>query len=157
MSLVWKGISVILFIEIVVLTALCAPLPWGVRKNMSRWIVRINARKQLNTIIRYIWFGLMIALIETISSLRSINQQMSQPSNSNVSSSISQHTIDQHPLPLRKAKAERNLYLAAFGMAALFAISRLVHLATIEIQLRKKIKEYNGNKPITEFGDTVSI
>ena len=37
------------------------------------------------------------------------------------------------------------------------AIARLIRLAAIEVQLRNKIKGYNGNKPLTETGETIDV
>lgn len=56
---------------------------------------------------------------------------------------------------LQKARSERNMYLASFAITSCMAIVRLVRLAAIEVHLRDKIKYYNGDKAITEFGEII--
>lgn len=159
MALLWKAVSTILTFEIIVLLILCAPLPWGVRKNISRWIFRANALNRLNMMFKYVFFSLTLALLDSISSLRKAQKRARVPAYSSSTSSMtldgvhSGHSRDERRW--LQTRAERNFYLASFTIITLIAITRLVKLASIEVQLREKIKHYNGNKPITETGETV--
>ncbi|PXF47357.1 hypothetical protein BWQ96_02837 [Gracilariopsis chorda] len=156
MSLMWRSVSVVLLIEVIVLLALCAPLPWGVRKNISRWIFRVKARERLNSIIKYITFALFMALAESLNALRIVAERTREQNEGH----LTQDPVYITPATdyrWKKVRAERNFYLASFSIITLVAITRLVRLAAIEVQLRQRIKSYNGNKPISETGETLEI
>lgn len=155
--------------ETALLLVLCAPLPWGVRKTVSRWIFKIRAYDRIQTIMNYILFALCLAVVESLNELRSVYTKLLKPSNTTDSNgqsvdgadSTTETPVDDHYnfekgyLNWQKVRAERNCYLAAFTVTAFLAIIRLVRLATIEMHLRDKIKEFNGDKDITELGDIV--
>lgn len=157
MSFLWTTVSALLCFELVILLALCAPLPWGVRKNISRWIFRVRAQDRLNASMKYVLFGLFLALTEALNSLRNVHRREQADLKHAAESPIDQalHITSAHDHRWKRAKAERNLYLAAFSITAWIAIARLIRLAAIEVQLRNKIKEHNGNQPMTEYGETI--
>lgn len=155
MSFLWTTVSVLLIIELVILLMLCLPLPWGVRKNISRWIYRVRAQDKLNASIRYLIFGLCLAFAEAFNSLRTVHIRREFQSADDVPTDPSVQVLALQDFRWQKARAERNLYLSAFSITAWIVILRLIRLASIEIQLRNKIKQYNGNKPLTETGETV--
>lgn len=154
-SLIWTAVSGVLALEILILIGLCAPLPWGVRKNISRFLWRINLQRRLNAALQYILFGLCMAFTESVYSMRKVYMKSVESTDGGSSSqneaSLNLVALNEHRW--LKARAERNVYLAGFAITAMLAITRLVHLASIEVQLRNKIKEYNGNKSITETGE----
>lgn len=158
MSLLWTSVSVILSLEFLLLLLLCLPLPWGVRKNISRWIHRIQAHHHLDSLIKYLLLALLLALLDSLNSLRTVHlgQELNASANA-AHTDPSLQLITYHDLRWKKARAERNFYLASFSVAALIAIARLVRLASIEVQLRTKIKMYNGNRPISETGETIPL
>lgn len=149
--------SSLLVVELLVLFTLCAPLPWGVRKNISRWIFRVKARERFNTFFKYILFLLVLALVESLHSLRSLHIRREFQSNGELTEEKELQLAALHDFRWQKARAERNLYLASFSITAWMAIARLIRLAAIEVQLRNKIKGYNGNKPLTETGETIDV
>lgn len=156
-SLVWRAVSIILGLEMVILVGLCAPLPWGVRKNISRWIYELNAQAHLNAALRYILFGLILAFLESLHALRKEYQKDDEVSDktSSDSNDASLNLVELNEHRWLMTRAERNVYLAGFAIAAMLAITRLVHLASIEVQLRNKIKQFNGNVPIAENGESL--
>ncbi|CAN8066441.1 unnamed protein product [Agarophyton chilense] len=154
MSLLWRSVSVVLVVELIILLTLCAPLPWGVRKNISRWIFRVKAQEKLNSFVKYITFALFLALAESLNGLRIALERTQKQKEAQF------HQDPGYVTPAtdyrwQKVRAERNLYLASFAIVALVAIARLVRLASIEVQLRDMIKSYNGNKPISETGESL--
>lgn len=155
MSLIWQSVSIILIFEIGMLLVLCAPLPWGVRKNISRWISHAKACDRIDMAFKYILFGLLLAFLESVSSLRHAYNKVriSTASATTELGTTVMHNI--HESRWLQARAERNLYLAGFAISVMVAIMRLVRLAKIEVRLRDKIKQYNGNKPISQYGETI--
>lgn len=137
------------------LMALCAPLPWGVRKNVSRWLYRVKAQERLLSLIKYIIFALFIALAESVNSIRNAHIQ-SQKDKENYVVHDPSYLTPATDYRWQKVRGERNFYLASFSIVALIAIGRLVSLAGIEVQLRNRIKSFNGNRPISETGETLS-
>lgn len=151
MALLWTAVSVVLTVEIAILMILCAPLPWGVRKNISRSIYKLKAHNILDSGLKYVVFALLLALAEAINGYRQIMIKEKDIADDNETYYI--NIRNEHRW--KKARAERNLYLATFSITGVIAIARLVRLAAIEVQLRNKIKGYNGNKPLNEVGETL--
>lgn len=149
MSLLWTSVSVLLCVELVILVALCAPLPWGVRKNISRTIHRLKLHHGLDAGIKYIIFALFLALAESLNALNYVHRKMAETGDDELLLTRINNT------KWLKARAERNMYLAAFAITGVMTIWRLVRLAANEVSLREKIKELNGGKPITESGETL--
>lgn len=152
--------------ETALLLLLCAPLPWGVRKNVSHFIFKFRAYDRIQMVMNYILFALCLAVVESLNELRSVYTRLAQPSpkedtTGDHGDSKTETPLDDHYdfqkgyLNWQKVRAERNVYLAAFTVTAFLAIVRLVRLATIEMHLRDKIKDFNGNKDITELGDII--
>lgn len=156
MSLLWHSVSFLLAVELVVLFGLCAPLPWGVRKNISRWIFRIRAYERMDALFKYVLFGLLLALTESLHSLRSVHVRREFRSTNSESADAALQIAALQDFRWQQARAERNLYLVSFSITGIIAIVRLIKLAWIEVQLRNKIKSYNGNKPLTETGETIN-
>lgn len=155
MSLLWSSVSALLVVEVIVLLILCAPLPWGVRKNISRWIFRMRAQERMDSFFKYVLFGLFLALTESVHALRSVHIRKEFRSSETESTDATMQMVGLQDFRWQKARAERNLYLASFAITAIVAIARLIKLAWIEVQLREKIKQFNGNKPLTETGETI--
>lgn len=149
--------SVLLGLELVVLLALCAPLPWGVRKNISRWVFRVKAQQRLDALFNYVLFALFLALAESLNSLRTLHVRREFKQGEDESPNAALQIAALHDFRWQKARAERNLYLASFAITAIVAITRLIRLASIEVQLRDKIKQHNGGKPISETGETIDV
>lgn len=117
--------------------------------------------------MNYMLFGLSLAVIESLNSLRSIYHKISTAQKSADTEDPTVASEKRSGLPdddfgfshgqllVEKVRAERNVYLAAFSITAMFAIIRLVRVATIEMHLRNKIKEFNGGKDITEAGEII--
>lgn len=153
MSLLWTSVSALLVIQLLVLLALCAPLPWGVRKNISRWIAGLNAKDNLRTFLRYVTLSLFLALAESVNSLRNVHIRREFNASSDSAADRALHMAALQDFKWQKARSERNLYLALFSITAMIVIARLVRLASIEILLRTKIKQYNGNLRVSESGE----
>lgn len=153
MALLWTIVSCVLAVEIVVLLVLCAPLPWGVRKNISRWIYKLKAHDLLDSALKYVAFALFLSLAEAINGYRQI--KFAKKEHGTNDDQETYHMNVSHEYRWKQARAERNMYLATFSITAVIAIARLIRLAAIEVQLRNKIKEYNGNKPLNEVGETI--
>lgn len=156
MSLIWSAVSVVLGLELSLLLFLCLPLPWGVRKTISRWLFRIKARQFIDSMFKYILFALFLALAESLYSLQKV--YLSSESKDETNGKQSDESIrlnDVNTFRLQKARSERNMYLASFAITCCMAIVRLVRLAAIEVHLRDKIKYYNGDKAITETGEII--
>lgn len=148
--------SAFLVLELFVFFTLCAPLPWGVRKNISRWIFRVQALQRLDTFFKYVIFGLALALVESLHAMYNAHVRAEFiTASGDLSPDHAMQVAAVQDFRWRKARSERNVYMAGFAITLMFGIMRLVRLAGIEIQLRNKIKEYNGNKPLTEMGETV--
>lgn len=156
MSFIWNAVSVILGMELILLLFLCLPLPWGVRKNVSRWLFRIKARQVIDSMFKYILFALFLALAESLYSLRRVYVNRDTKSETDSAEMEGKMRLDDlSDFRLQKARSERNMYLASFAITSCMAIVRLVRLAAIEVHLRDKIKYYNGDKAITEFGEII--
>lgn len=150
------------------LLVLCAPLPWGFRKNVSRFIFQFRAYERFQAVMNYITFGLCLAVLESLNALRSVYRKIadadltpapeeSSKQSDNVSAGLAHDdfTMNEGHLRWQKVRAERNVYLATFAITAMFAITRLIRLTSVEIYLRDKVKELNGGKEIPEMRDVV--
>lgn len=126
----------------------------------------MRAYDRIQTIMNYILFALCLAVVESLNELRSVYFKLAEPQSNDdpvgeAGETVQNTSTDDHYnfakgyLNWQKVRAERNVYLAAFTVTAFLAIIRLVRLATIEMHLRDKIKEFNGNKDITEVGDII--
>ena len=147
-SFVWVSILSILVIELVIVTILCAPLPWGVRKNVARFL--LNTRQTIQNILKYIAFGLSIAIIESTVSMYNLNQKIESDDDKEGAGDPNQGLIAVSTLKIRRIRAERNLYMASFSMVLIVVIGRLVHLVANEMELKNRIKALGGTSEDTK-------
>lgn len=155
MSFLWTAVSATLGAELLVLALLCAPLPWGVRKNIAR-LMHTFRHSRFHVMLKYVMFGLILALVESLNSLKNVlDRKGADAKSGGISKSSGEGMIEKQDFGWRKARAERNLYMAAFAITCIIAIIRLVSLVANEISLKDRIKALNGGKPITESGEDV--
>lgn len=109
----------------------------------------------MDAIFKYVMFGLVLAFAESVHSLRSVHVRREFRSTEGETADAALQLAALQDFRWQKARAERNLYLASFAITAIIAISRLIKLAWIEVHLRDKIKQFNGNRPISETGETI--
>lgn len=63
--------------------------------------------------------------------------------------------LSMHDFKYRRARGQRNLYLASFCLVIAGVLARLVDLASKEMRLRDRIRALNGGKPIDQLGNDV--
>lgn len=157
MSFVWTCVSISLGLELALLALLVFPFPWGVRKNISRLLLHTPVRPILDTCLRYIAFGLIIAVIESINSMARISNKLKEMNESgDVASGVgSSAGANVQDIKLRRALCQRNFYMASFCIVLILTLQRLVNLVSNEADLRAKIKALNGNRRIDDRGNEV--
>lgn len=157
MSFVWTCVSASLAAELALLALLVIPFPWGVRKNISRFVLHPPVRPILDTSLRYVGFGLVVAVIESINSMARLSgrlKELREPGD--VASGVgSQAGANVQDIKLRRALCQRNFYMASFSIVLILTLQRLVVLVCNEADLRAKIKSLNGNKPIDDRGNEI--
>lgn len=110
----------------------------------------------MDATFKYILFALCLALTESVYSLWGVHKRRESKGEVDGMEMDQQTKVSAtQDWYLQKARSERNMYLASFAITACMAIVRLVRLAAVEVQLRDKIKYYNGDKAITETGDII--
>jgi Bap31/Bap29 transmembrane region len=143
-SFLWACVTVVLALELLILSLFVAPLPWGVRKNVTRFFQRPAVEAAFQRVLRYVGFGLALAIVESIHGLQnlhkvlqfSVDERVSVDASANMTSDVSAHDFR-----LESVLAQRNLYLAGFCLVLLFTLSRVIELVSHETALRDKIKQ----------------
>ena len=102
------------------------------------------------SILRYVAFGLSLVLVETLNSLYKISVQIKDGDRQG-EMGLNTRLVSNEDLRWRKARGERNLYMAGFCLILLGVIGRLVNLVSNEIVLKDKIKELTGQKTLKTF------
>lgn len=158
MSFVWHTVAVVLVLELVLLSFFVLPFPWGVRKNLARTLLRRNIRGAIDTALRYVGVGLVFAIAESINSLSRLEARFEEVKLANAGAGLdlsASSAMSMHDFKYRRAIGQRNLYLAAFSLVIALVLTRLVDLTSKEMQLRERIKEANGGRPIDEQGNVI--
>jgi hypothetical protein len=153
MSFIWQAVSVTLCVELVLLLLLVLPLPWGVRKNISRFLLQPKVRHSIDAALRYLGFGLAAALVDSVNALIKINEKFSSEDPAKAGGGDSSAgVIGRQDLKLRRAIAQRNLYLGGFALVLILTLTRLVTLVSNEMHLQAELKKLNGGKRVDEKG-----
>lgn len=143
MSFVMISILVILIIEVLLVVILCAPLPWGVRKNVARFLLKGHVRQRVITVLRYVGFGLIIALIESITTMNRLDKRINAD-DTDSKADPNQGLIAVSTLKIRLIQAERNMYMSSFSLVLIVVLGRLIYLVSNEMELKNKIKSLTG-------------
>jgi B-cell receptor-associated protein 31 len=153
MSFIWTAVCGILCFELVLLFLLVLPLPWGVRKNVSRVLLNKKIRNVVDTALRYLGFGLALALVDSVNALSKINARFDATDDgAGAAPASTEGLLGLKDLKLRRAIGQRNLYLGGFALVLILTLSRLVSLVSNEMELREEIKRLNGGRAINEKG-----
>lgn len=113
--------------ELGIVAILVLPLPRKLRNLIARKIADFRLGDRIRFAAQWIMFGLIAALVESITTLQRLEGREHQPASSGHSPydpSILEVSIDKQ----RKFRAERNLYLAGFSLTLLFVIARVTEL-----------------------------
>jgi Bap31/Bap29 transmembrane region len=146
-SFLWTCVLGVLALELLILSAFVAPLPWGVRKNVTRFFQRPAVEEAFQRALRYIGFGLSLAIIESIHALRNLRDRLEFAVEEKVGVEAPlgmTGEMSMQDFRWQNALTQRNLYLAGFCLVLLVTLSRIIELVSNETALKDKIKELNS-------------
>jgi Bap31/Bap29 transmembrane region len=117
MSFIWTSVAIVLALQLVLLSLFVIPFPWGVRKNISRALLRPNIRRAVDTALRYVGVGLVLAVVESVNALMRLDSRVEEVQLANTGSGgdvTAAKVLSMHDFRYRRAMCQRNLYLAGF-------------------------------------------
>eukprot|EP00179_Madagascaria_erythrocladioides_P031275 CAMPEP_0198341912 /NCGR_PEP_ID=MMETSP1450-20131203/50230_1 /TAXON_ID=753684 ORGANISM="Madagascaria erythrocladiodes, Strain CCMP3234" /NCGR_SAMPLE_ID=MMETSP1450 /ASSEMBLY_ACC=CAM_ASM_001115 /LENGTH=170 /DNA_ID=CAMNT_0044046973 /DNA_START=71 /DNA_END=583 /DNA_ORIENTATION=- len=143
-SIIWGLVFVILCIELGVLAILCAPLPWGVRKTIARFLHNNGIAKKFKVSMYYLMVAISLAVVDAVMRIRALEGR-EETGDPDAAQGLG-GTLNAQYLKGQRYRAQRNLYLAGFVLTLLFAIKRIIELVVNEIALRDEIKRISGKE-----------
>eukprot|EP00540_Astrosyne_radiata_P018666 CAMPEP_0116844954 /NCGR_PEP_ID=MMETSP0418-20121206/12991_1 /TAXON_ID=1158023 /ORGANISM="Astrosyne radiata, Strain 13vi08-1A" /LENGTH=175 /DNA_ID=CAMNT_0004475997 /DNA_START=27 /DNA_END=554 /DNA_ORIENTATION=+ len=147
-SLVWSSVWLFLMIELVFTLILVIPVPRRIRNLIARRISRLHVGDRIRTPALFVALSLGFALVESMSSLRTVEQRLHESRNLDLSYEKERHIVE--VLRERKFRAQRNMYLAGFSFTLMFVIVRIVQLMKESIDLEDECERVRNQLAATD-------
>lgn len=129
-------------VELAVTIMLVIPVPRKIRNAMARTVGRLNLGERLSTVGYFVAMVLFAALVESITSVRNIEerQRMEHQQTLHGAGSSMEHDRIFHDMARqRKFRSERNMYLAGFALTLVFVIVRICKLMQESVEHEEEV------------------
>mmetsp|Transcript_18070 Transcript_18070/g.37506 ORF Transcript_18070/g.37506 Transcript_18070/m.37506 type:complete len:155 (-) Transcript_18070:1386-1850(-) len=136
-TVVWTAIFLLLCVELFILLLLCAPLPFRLQSGIAKFLVDTKLARKMRTAMWYLTLAVTLGVVEALQTIYKLEAPVEKAEDPMMGHNLVSVTI--HEYKIRKFRAHRNLYLAGFVLALLFALNRIVHLLSNEAMLKREI------------------
>lgn len=127
-------------VEVAVTILLVIPVPRKIRNAMARTVGRLNLGERLSTVGYFVAMVLFAALVESITSVRNIEErQRMEHQTQPLGGSVNHDRIFHDMARQRKFRSERNMYLAGFALTLVFVIVRLCKLMQESVEYEEEV------------------